>query len=304
MPEKPSSRDVARALSAIDDVISHFPFTADADRAHAIALLILPFVREMISGCTPLHLFEAATPGSGKTLLAQTMLLPSSGRVGLSSIGRDEDEMRKRISTVLVRGSACVIFDNAKGRLDSAALCAVLTADEWSDRLLGTMQEIRVPNRATWCATGNNLALSNELARRTVTVRLVPDVECPSARNGFRHDPLLDYVEQRRPFLVQAALTLVQAWIAEGRPKGEGVMGSFESWAHVVGGILRVAGVPGFLGDRDRLASTTDEETAAWRFFTEQWLANHGTKDARVSELLALADATGIALGEGEYGRA
>jgi hypothetical protein len=59
IPTAPTDRDVERAVALIDDLIGDFPFLNEADRAAAYALLLLPFVRDMIDGPTPLHLLEA-----------------------------------------------------------------------------------------------------------------------------------------------------------------------------------------------------------------------------------------------------
>src|SRR5262249_34585029 len=47
------------ALMFLDEILCDFPFKDAASRAHAMAALLLPFVREMIEGPTPLHLFDA-----------------------------------------------------------------------------------------------------------------------------------------------------------------------------------------------------------------------------------------------------
>ena len=53
-------------------------------------------------------------------------------------------------------------------------------------------------------------------------------------------------------------------------------MGSFEAWRHVVGGVLDVAGVPGFLANRRRKGIDQDEETAAWLTFLVAWRGAFG----------------------------
>jgi hypothetical protein len=68
---EPTAADLDRARALIvDDLLIDFPFVSDPDRAHAVALFLLPFVRELIAGPTLLHLIEAPTMGSGKGLLA------------------------------------------------------------------------------------------------------------------------------------------------------------------------------------------------------------------------------------------
>jgi len=65
--------------------------------------------------------------------------------------------------------------------------------------------------------------------------------------------------------------TLVQAWIVEGRPSGNAVLGSYESWAEVMSGILEVAGICGFLGNKDRVYREAEQETIIWEEFCSEW---------------------------------
>src|SRR6516164_6851097 len=96
-------------------------------------------------------------------------------------------------------------------------------------------------------ASGNNTRFSRELIRRTVFCRLDAKVDAPWERTGYRHPNLLKWAKENRGQLVWAALTLARAWIAAGRPAGTEVLGMFEAWTDVIGGILGVAGVPGLL---------------------------------------------------------
>jgi hypothetical protein len=125
-------------------------------------------------------------------------------------------------------------------------VASAITASVWEDRLLSTSSMIRVPVRCAWVATGNNPALSHEMTRRTIRIRLDARVERPWLRAGFKHEPLGEWMREHRAALVHAALTLIQAWIAAGRPEGPSSMGMFERWARVMG--ISVAGsrVPGY----------------------------------------------------------
>ena len=62
-----------------DEMLVDFPFTDVSDRAHAVAAILLPFVRRMIEGPTPLHLIEAPSVGSGKGLLANVVAIIATG---------------------------------------------------------------------------------------------------------------------------------------------------------------------------------------------------------------------------------
>jgi hypothetical protein len=72
--ERPSPRQIAAARTLLlDDLLGDFPFVGEAERAHALALLLLPFVRPMIPGPTPLHMVEKPAPGTGATLMVDAI---------------------------------------------------------------------------------------------------------------------------------------------------------------------------------------------------------------------------------------
>jgi hypothetical protein len=159
----------------------------------------------------------------------------------------------------------------------------------------------RFPIRCVWVATGNNPQFSNELARRLVRIRLDAHVDQPWRREGFRHPDLLGWMSANRSRLVAACLTLGRTWLAAGKPKHGRSIGSFESWSHVIGGILEAAGVEGFLGNLGEMYETADAEGAVWRVFVAHWWNRHGTAEVGTAELhqLALSCEPPLSLGNG-----
>ena len=290
IPTTPSAEDVGDALVLIyDDLLVDFPFADAASRAHALAGMLLPFARNMIEGPTPMHLIDAPARGSGKTLLAHVMALPSAGTTAVASEARSEEEWRKRVGSFLSTGPQVVLIDNLKKHLDSAALDAVLTSDIWVDRLLGRNdRQIRYPNKALWLATGNGVTLSVDLARRTIPISLDANMELPDTRpaDSFRHRNLRAWALRSRGNLVWACAVLIRHWIAHGRPDGvTPPLGSFESWTATIGGILEVAHVDGFLIGHDEFRETFDPESASWVTFVDRWWNDHGDALVRAGKL-------------------
>ncbi len=139
VPPDPTPDDVARARALItDDLLGDFPLVGEADRAHAVALLLLPFVRGLIDGPTPLHLIDKPSPGTGGSLMADMLAFPALGRpTPVLTEGQAEDEWRKRLTARLRNGAPVLLLDNVRRRLDSAALASAITSQVWEDRLLG-----------------------------------------------------------------------------------------------------------------------------------------------------------------------
>ena len=125
--------EVASAKNLLlDDLLGDFPFVDDASRAHALAAILLPFVRQMIPGPTPLHLVDAPTEGSGKTLLLAAVTHIHTGRsLQPMTEGGAGEEWRKRLTAALAEGPSYIMLDNLAKVVDSAALASILTADTW-----------------------------------------------------------------------------------------------------------------------------------------------------------------------------
>ena len=303
IPERPSAEDVAKARTLLlDDLLGDFPFVSEAERAHALSLLLLGFIRAMVDGPTPLHVIEKPTPGTGATLMVDAIATVLTG-IGASVMteGRDEEEWRKRLTAKLRQIPSLVLIDNLRHPLDSSALAAALTAPHWEDRILGASEMTRLPVRCVWIATGNNPEFSNEMARRIVRIRLDAHIDQPWRRDGFRHPDLMSWVSANRARLVAACLTLIRAWIAAGRPHGNRMIGSYENWSRIMGGVLEVAGVPGFLGNLDEMLAASDGEGAVWRSFVGAWWDRFGTAEVGTGDLfeVALACEPPLPLGSG-----
>ena len=291
IPKRPTAAEIAAARELIcEDLFGDFPFTGEAERAHVVALLLLGFMRGMIDGPTPLHLIEKPTPGTGATLMVDAVatILTGTG-ASVMTEGRDDEEWRKRVTAKLRQIPSIILIDNLRAKLDSSAVAAALTAPFWEDRVLGQSEMTRLPIRCLWIATGNNPEFSNEMARRLVRIRLDANVERPWQRGGFRHPDLMVWIRANRGRIVAACLTLCQAWIAAGKPRGSKTIGSYENWAQVIGGVLATAGIPGFLGNLEDMMAASDSEGAGWSAFIAAWWDRFGTAPVGAADLFDVA---------------
>jgi hypothetical protein len=262
VPQIPSHLE---GLALLRELLHDFPFISPlAGFAHTLTALLLPFVRPMIDGPTPLHLIEAPTRGSGKGLLSEVITHVSLGRdAGTMVKPKDGDEFEKRVTSALLEGAQVMLLDNVH-TLEGEALAAALTARTWRGRLLGKSQMLTLPNDALWLATGNNPDLDDDMPRRIIPIRLDPQVERPEERTDFLHPDLLGWVKMRRGDLVAALMSLVEHWITSGRPAGTEKLGSYDSWTATMGGILSSVGVAGLLEGREHLYETANAEPQEW----------------------------------------
>ncbi len=291
----PTDAERQAALALLEEVFCDFPFTSAADRAHTLVALLAVFARDLIDGPTPLILLTKPAPGTGATLVTNAIsVIALGGEPEVMTLPHDTDEVRKKITSVLRGAPSLIVLDNLRGIVDSGDLSSVLTARTWKDRLLGKNEEVSLPVRTIWLGTSNNAALTTELGRRTVRVALDAAVERPwlRARDGqitFRHPDLLAWATVRRGDLVHACLTLIAAWLAAGRPKGSETLGRYEEWAGVMGGILGVAGIDGFLGNIVELYAQDDIETLDLKRLLDRWWQTFADAPTTPAKLFPLA---------------
>ncbi|MFN3723488.1 MAG: hypothetical protein ACK4VZ_10610 [Paracoccaceae bacterium] len=271
-----------------------------ASLLNAIGLLLEQFVRPMIKGPVMPALISKPLRGAGGGLLNSVVQIVVHGRSTVRPLAASEDERRKSIFTALLGGTAIVAFDNMSGEVSSAVLASVFTEDSLTDRVLGASRERSAPIRASFVMIGNRPLLSDELRRRVSLIQLKPDTARPEHRSDFRHSDLLQWVKEHRGKAIWSVLILVKNWIDQGAltPKHAPVIGSYESYVDVIGGILEAAS-PAWItwqGNRDELAQiASDDEETDVESLLSAWVAAGG-KPMEVADLCALAEAAKITL--------
>lgn len=245
-PESPSQDDAARAVLDLEEVVSDFKFEAPEHRSAWIALALTVAGRFAFEGPSPMFAIDANIRGAGKGLLAQAASIISTGEeTPVSTYPSDQDELRKQITTAAISGDRIILLDNIEGRLGDGTLDRVLTCATWRDRLLGSSDQVKLPMTAVWVATGNNMQIGADTARRIVHVRLDVLSEAPENRSDFRHPNLGSWIRQERARLHMACLTVLSAYILAGRPpSGMPPLGSFEGWSNLVRSACVWVGLP------------------------------------------------------------
>jgi len=253
VPENPTAEDVAAAKDLLFGLYSDFKFEDEASRQNNIACLITSVIRPLIPGVVPLFAFDKPVMGAGASLLGEMISATITNRPSTNMPtpkGDNPEEWNKFILSCVRSGRSFFILDNIDGQFYNAALASVLTSSYYGGRLLGVNEIVGYPNVATWICNGNNLVITGDLPRRTVYIRLIADVERPYERTDFKIPEILSHVTEHRADYIAAVLTIVRAWIQAGRPKTAAdlqVMGGYEGWRKVVGGIMNFIGCSEFL---------------------------------------------------------
>ncbi len=265
--------DVAR--DELLEVVCDFPFASDAHRAAWLASLLTPLARHAFDGPAPLFAVDSNIRGSGKTLLVQATSLIAMGRpVSVSAYAHDIAEMQKRITAIAIAGDPIVLLDNLSGTFGNAALDRALTCDRWQDRMLGRNENVDLPLQTIWFASGNNIILAADTARRVIHIRLDCLEDAPEERGGFKHSDLLVWVAEHRPRLVVAGLTILRAFFNAGCPQSEvPPFGSYEGWSHIVRHAVIWVSLPDPCQTRAALAETSDSTVDGLRQFIAACIA-------------------------------
>jgi hypothetical protein len=145
--DAPTTDEVSRAKHLIlAELFADFPFANESSKANALALLLLPFVRPMIDGPTPLHIIDAPTEGTGKSLLAKCCIVVATGREGHAVAEcHGDEEWNKTLTSILVEGTSHVFIDNVVYPLNSGTLAKMLTDRYHQARILTRTLMARLP---------------------------------------------------------------------------------------------------------------------------------------------------------------
>ena len=290
--DSPTHEDALKAMAFLMEVISDFPFDSDASTANALAVMITPILRPLIVGKVPMALFDKPQPGTGASLLAEVVDTIATGRSSAISPLKDDEAWRKEIASILLRGQRTVIIDNVEHKLYAASLGSLLTSDYWEFRILGHNQEVALPHRCIWIATGNNIQVGGDLPRRCYWVRLDAKQARPWERDRkqFKHPELPKWLQEERGRIIAAILTIGRAWFIAGQRLSPKNLGSYEEWAGIIGGILDYVGVSGFLDSLSLMYDTTDVDTPQWESFLAAWYTILGAVPVTAAEVVRNLD--------------
>jgi hypothetical protein len=228
---------------------------------------------------------EYSGAGTGKGLLVRAICAVAFGsRPVAITAGGTAEEFDKRVTSALMEAGATLFLDNVNPTaLKSDVLASAITERPAAVRPLGRSATVQLNPTAFVTVTGNGLALSEDMARRFLTVELDAGMEDPEARD-FRADFLAETMAARVT-LLRDVLTIWR-W---GRQAGDALpagraMGSFPGWARWCRDLLVD------LGCKDPAVRVADAKAkdprrqAVAEIFTAWWKA-HGEQPVPLAEL-------------------
>lgn len=273
IPQNPTANDIKAAKAALEEVHCDFPFEKPCHRGAAVAGIL-----SLLTGLTftnrPLFLWDANVRGAGKTLGADVSCIIATGRDFPKMVqGSDESEDRKRITALAMIGARAVLVDNIVGKFGNAAIDAALTANgSWEDRILAQNKTWKGPLFLTWFASGNNVEVHGDLARRVIPIRMLSEEERPERRTGFRHPDLRGWVKANRVRLASAGLTLLRGFVNAGRPDQKLFnFGSFEEWSELIRNAVVWAGFADPCEGNEDIQEKADTDVLAFAAVLQSW---------------------------------
>jgi hypothetical protein len=228
---------------------------------------------------------EYSGAGTGKGLLVRCICAIAFGQHPVAmTAGATSEELEKRLAAALMEARQILFLDNVNASaLRSDLLASAVTERPAAIRLLGQSKTVPLNPTAFICVTGNGLTVSEDLARRFLTVELDAGIEDPETRD-FRGDLLTETMAARAE-LLGAAMTIWR-WgrmMGDNLPKGRS-LGSFGDWGRWCRDPLLA------LGCRDPVARVADAKAADPRrqkvaeIFTA-WSQAHGDTPMTVADL-------------------
>ena len=228
----PTFAGAQEAVNVLLELLEEVPFVNDASKSAALSMLMTPVLRGAMTAA-PMHLVTAPEAGTGKSYLADIASAIATGeRAAVIAASKNNDETEKRLVGAALAGYPIIALDNCRDILEGDFLCQVTERPLLQLRALGRSDKHRVSNSFSVFANGNNVAVGDDMVRRTISCALDANMESPETRE-FKSNPLAAVMRDRGKY-VRAALTIARAYTVAGRPGRLRPLASYEGWSDFV----------------------------------------------------------------------
>ncbi len=228
LPEHPTRADAVASLNLLNELLDGFPFVGPVDRSVALSAMLSAVGRASFS-VMPLHALSAVASGSGKSYLADVIAAVVTGQCCPVIAWGKGEEADKQLNSILLQALPIVSIDNVETELGGPLLCQAIERPVIVVRRLGTNELPQIESRSIILATGNNLRLVGDMARRSLRCTMDAKMERPETRL-FSFKPFEEVVKDRALY-VSAALAILQAYQLSGEKIKLQPLQSFGQWS-------------------------------------------------------------------------
>ncbi|MDA7503923.1 hypothetical protein N8553_02955, partial [bacterium] len=248
--EEPLVLDSTDSIDAFLDVMD---FDTEADKANALAACLTVMLWNHWPGGKPIILATASKSHAGK----DTIILFAAGLNGQCSIsyqGTDWALERSLVGAINHNpDSRVVVIENARldrrGHSISSAIIERFATDPKPFLFsTGTGPAKRRRNNFVLAISTNFGTVSEDILNRSLPIHLNP-VGHVAERVSPIGNPKLEYLPKNQNIIAAELRGMVERWKAEGMPLDHSAKHPFSEWAATIGGILKVNGIEGFLGN-------------------------------------------------------
>ena len=263
----PKAMTLSEAVAVIVETLADFRFVTDSDRARAVAFLLSPVTKRVIGVSFPIFIVEAADSQTGKGYLVSTVAAICGERPSLvgqrnGGVGGFDESLGAR----LIEGRPFILFDNLRGKIDSAYLEMILTAPGAVPCRIPHRGEISIDVTGfTFALTSNGVETTRDLANRANVIRLRKRED--GRFTEYSEGDLLEHIRANRGRFIGAVFTVMAEWISRGKPLSDDYRGpgAFRTWWRAVDYICReILGTSSPLDGLQAAAERTANPSLQW----------------------------------------
>jgi hypothetical protein len=166
---------------------------ADAVNKCVLIVIALTILERALLPERPAFFVSAGQRGTGKTTVISMILLALTGkRPAAAAWSTSEEERRKALLAYFGEGLPALIWDNISrgANIHCPHIEASLTAETYSDRVLGVSEFVTVSATTVQIFTGNNVGPRGDMTSRSVSALLSADRPDPENREFTHPDPI------------------------------------------------------------------------------------------------------------------
>jgi len=179
------------------------------------------------------------------------------------------------------------LIDNVSSILKGDFLCAAVDQPRLSIRLLGHSKSVQVEPHAVIFVTGNNLRISGDVIRRTITCQLNPGVENAYERI-FESSPLTMIAADRGKYIA-AAIVACRGFLLSGLKLVTPPLAGFDEWSNIVRSTIVGLGYADPVRTINALREN-DPERERFGQVIDAWNAAFEAREVTASGVIAIAN--------------